>query len=71
MLINQEKWYTPNEIVAMNIAPVIGSLFKVKRFIKAGILKGNAVGEGNGVRYFVKGETLITFLAKWEAGDYR
>lgn len=69
-MIEPNKWYSAPEIVAMNVAPILDSVFKVKRYFKAGLLKYSAVGEGNGVRYFVKGESLITFLAKWEAGDY-
>ena len=70
MLINPNKWYTTPEIVELNVAPVLGSIFKVKRYIKAGLLKGNTVGDGNGARYFVKGETLIQFLANWEDGSF-
>lgn len=42
----------------------------VKGFIARRMLKTNSLGEGNGKRYFIKGEWLITFLAKWEAGDF-
>lgn len=67
--IDKDRWYTAPEIVDLKAVPILDTIFKVKRFIKAGILKGNTLGTGNGSRYFVKGESLITFLAKWEAGD--
>jgi len=46
------------------------SEYYIKLFIDRKILKGNSVGKGNGKRYFIKGEWLVTFLAKWEAGDF-
>lgn len=42
----------------------------VKIFIAKKMLKANSLGEGNGKRYFIKGEYLIKFLARWEAGDF-
>ena len=46
------------------------SEYYIKSFISRKMLKGNSVGKGNGKRYFIKGEWLVTFLAKWEAGDF-
>ena len=69
-MVEQDKWYTIREIVALRVAPILMSDFKVKRYIASGILKGNTIGLKEGKRYFVKGEEIIKFLAKWEAGDF-
>lgn len=70
-MIDKEKWYNTPEVVALNLNPLLSSVFRVKRCIDRGILKGNRIGKGNGLRYFVKGEELIMFLAKWESGDFK
>lgn len=46
------------------------SEYYVKGFIERKLLKANSIGKGHGKRYFIKGEWLVTFLAKWEAGDF-
>ena len=46
------------------------SEYYLKAFIEKKMLKANSLGKGNGKRYFIKGDWLITFLAKWEAGDF-
>lgn len=69
-MIEPNAWYTIREIVSMRVAPILMSDFKVKRYIALGILKGNTIGKKEGKRYFVKGEEIIKFLAKWEAGDF-
>lgn len=46
------------------------SEYYIKSFIDKKMLKGNSIGKGNGKRYFIRGDWMITFLAKWEAGDY-
>lgn len=39
-------------------------------YVKNKMLKAVVYGEGRQKRYFVKGENLIEFIAKWEAGDF-
>lgn len=43
---------------------------QIRTFIRRGMLKANTYGQGLGARYFIKGEWLITFIAKWEDGDF-
>lgn len=69
-MIEPKAWYTIREIVKMGISPILTSEFKVKKYIAIGILKGNTIGKEQGKRYFVKGENIIKFLAKWESGDF-
>ena len=61
-----------NEFYSLNDASqyLKMSEYYIKAFIARQILKANSIGRGNGKRYFIKGEWLITFLAKWEAGDF-
>lgn len=69
-MIDPRRWYTTREIVRLQLLPILNSEFKTKRAIKVGLLKGNTIGKDQGKRYFVRGEDIIKFLAKWEAGDY-
>jgi len=70
-LIDNDKWYSVQDIVEQGLIPILDTAYLVKRWIESGRLRGNVVGEGRGRRYFVKGEMIIEFLAKWEAGDFR
>ncbi len=68
-MIENNKWYSVTEIRAFGEFP-LDTDYKIKKFIDAGLLNGNSIGKGNGKRYFVKGENVIKFLAKFEAGDF-
>lgn len=47
------------------------SEYYIRVFIERKMLKANSIGKGNGKRYFIRGEWLMTFLSKWESGDFK
>jgi len=69
-MINSNDWYSVQDISKLKIMPVLDTDHKIKRFIDMGLLKGNSIGQGNGKRYFVKGNAIIQFVAKWEDGSF-
>lgn len=70
-MIDSTKWYSVSEISKACYAPVIDTDRKVKLLVDKGILKGTTnMVKGTGKRYYIKGDKLIEFLAKWEAGDF-
>lgn len=69
-MIDPNKWYSVSEISQERLIPALETDYKIKRWIDRGYLKGNTIGKGQGKRYFIKGEKIIQFVAKWEAGDF-
>ena len=69
-MIDSKKWYSVQEIDKQGLIPMLDTTYKVKTWIHRGLLEGNTVGKGNGKRYFIKGSSIIKFLAKWEAKDF-
>ncbi len=68
--IDPKKWYWLYEIHREGLVPFIKSFATLKKWAERGYLKATIYGTDRGRRYTVKGENLIKFLAKFEAGDY-
>lgn len=69
-MINNKKWYSIQEISKRKLIPFLDTDYKIKKYIDRGMLKGNTIGRGCGKRYFIKGNELIKFIARWESGDF-
>jgi len=69
-MFDKNRWYSVQEIHELKLLPMATTPYKIKMLIKRKLLKGNILGRGEGLRYYVKGSWLIEFLAKWEAGDW-
>ena len=68
--INPDKWYSAFEISAKKLLPMEMSMFILKKHAEAGRLKATIYNTEAGKRYLIKGENLIKFIAKYEAGDF-
>ena len=68
--INPEGWYSVAEIHDNNFLPMLSSKYLIKKWILIGKLKGIHTSKGLSHRFSVKGVNIITFKAKFEAGDY-
>ena len=73
--IDPTKYYNLSEILEGNFFAWIHSLPTLVKWIERdreedNILKANYSGEATGKRYFIKGENIIQFLAKWEDGNF-
>ena len=72
--IDPEKWYSLNYIVKNSLFPWALTYSSLHKTInrddkKYKILKTMAGGRGNGRRYFIKGDKIISFNQKMEAGE--
>lgn len=70
-MIKKDEWYSLQAIHEQNLLPMLKSEYLIRKWIKAKKLKAVAVGKDKGIRYSIKGIWIITFLAKWESGDFR
>lgn len=71
--IEPKRFYTLAEIQRdglLNDVIPTSERRQIRAFIQRGMIKANTYGDGRGARYFIKGEWLITFIAKWEDGDF-
>lgn len=69
--IDPNKYYWLYEIHRLKLVPQIKSFATLKKWAERGVLRATIYGTAKGKRYVVKGQSLITFLAKWEAGDFK
>jgi len=69
-MIESEKWYSLKEVHKKKILPMLKSEYLIRTWVKAKKIKSVMVGKGRGLRYSIKGNWLIQFIAKWEAGDF-
>jgi len=71
-MIDQEKWYTLNEIVTNHLVPFSNNYKTIKGYVERGYIKANAIsGRGVRKRYYIRGEELQKFLDKCEKGDFK
>ena len=74
MKININKYYSISELHKMNIFKWTKSYSSLNRLIKRDVKNGNKTfqaimtGKGNGIRYFIKGSTIIKLLKEIEKG---
>ena len=71
--IDPKKWYSLLEIHETEYLKgvVPSDDYRMLRvYVERKMLKATIFGEGRAKRYHVKGENLIEFAAKWEAGDF-
>lgn len=75
--LSPSEWYSLNQLVEMNLFPWRSNENKTYRTIvdadrKSGNhLKAVIYGKGTGKRYRIKGENIISFLAKVDDGTVR
>jgi hypothetical protein len=70
-MIDPNKWYSLAEIQSNGFLPFIKSYYLMRKWVESKKLKAATYGTNHTMRYFVKGSDLITFIAKWEAGDFQ
>lgn len=74
MKIYQDRYYSAKEIFNLNIFKWIRSYDTLRRLIRNDVENGNKTfkairrGNGNGIRYFVKGETLQQLMKEIRKG---
>lgn len=74
--INQKKWYTLRDLVAMRIFPWATSFASVRAIVLRdrrnwNVLDCQMFGEGRGTKYHFQGRNIIEFLKAIESGKIR
>lgn len=69
--MNNEKWYTAEEVAKKNLIPMLPTAYLIKKAIKSGKLKAVVLSKGQSKRYAIKGSSIERFIAKFEAGKIK
>ena len=69
--IDNEKYYSMNSIIILDLIPWIKSVRTLRRWIEKDntVLKANIVGSKTARRYYIKGEHIITIVEKAKKGQ--
>ena len=72
--IKPSEWYTLSDLVALGVFPWVRSFSSVRKIVGLdmkgkNLLKPNITGTGVGKKYHFKGQNIINFINKMEAGN--
>lgn len=71
--VEPKAWYTLQDIVKHEMFPWAASFWSIRNIVakdrkKDNLLKATITGKGRGTKYHFKGENIISFIRKFEAG---
>lgn len=74
MKIKNEEYYSIMQLYQLDVFKWLKSYSSFKALIKRDVNNGNKIfqviktGEGNGTRYFIKGETILELIKEIKSG---